>query len=112
VATIRIYNLAGVLVKTIYKNDNTQFATWNLRNESDLPVASGIYVIYVDMGNLGTKILKFAMVQQQTGVAELLTVVLMRLLESILPDVGRPNRSSNWRSTGMVVMLFVRLQIN
>ncbi len=65
VATIRIYNLAGVLVKTIYKNDNTQFATWNLRNESDLPVASGIYIIYVDMGKLGSKILKFAMVQQQ-----------------------------------------------
>ncbi len=65
VATIRIYNLAGVLVKTIYKNDNTQFATWNLRNESDLPVASGIYIVYVDMGKLGSKILKFAMVQQQ-----------------------------------------------
>ncbi len=65
VATIRIYNLAGTLVKTIYKNDNTQFAIWNLRNESDLPVASGIYIIDVDMGKLGTKILKFAMVQQQ-----------------------------------------------
>ena len=65
VATIRIYNLAGVLVRTIYKNDQTQFATWDLRNSSELPVASGIYIIYVDMGNLGKKILKFAMVQQQ-----------------------------------------------
>ena len=64
-ATIRVYNLAGLLVKTIYKDDNSQFATWDLRNQDSLPVASGIYIIYVDMGNLGTKILKFAMVQQQ-----------------------------------------------
>jgi hypothetical protein len=64
-ATIRIYNLAGVLVRTIAKNDQTQFAYWDLRNQSGLPVASGIYIVYVDMGSLGTKILKFAMVQQQ-----------------------------------------------
>jgi len=66
-ATIRIFNLAGVLVKTIQKHDaTTQFATWNLNNESNLPVASGIYIIHVDMSDLGkSKILKFALVQEQ-----------------------------------------------
>lgn len=64
-ATLRIYNLAGVLVRTIYKSDQSQFATWDLRNQSSLPVASGIYIIYVDMGQLGTKILKLALVQQE-----------------------------------------------
>ncbi len=64
-ATLRIYNLAGVLVRTINKNDQSQFATWDLRNQSFLPVASGIYIIYVDMGQLGTKILKLALVQQE-----------------------------------------------
>ncbi|HEY9166114.1 MAG TPA: T9SS type A sorting domain-containing protein [Candidatus Kryptonia bacterium] len=64
-ATIRIFNLAGVLVRTIEKNDASQFSSWDLRNSSDLPVASGIYIIYVDMGNLGTKILKLALVQQE-----------------------------------------------
>jgi hypothetical protein len=41
-ATIRIFNLAGVLVRTIQKTpDMGQFATWNLRNERAIPVASG-----------------------------------------------------------------------
>ncbi len=64
-ATIRIFNLAGVLVRTINKNDPSQFASWDMRNENSLPVASGIYIVYVDMGSLGTKILKLALVQQE-----------------------------------------------
>jgi hypothetical protein len=65
-ATIRIFTLAGVLVRTIEKDDETQFATWDLQNESGLPAASGIYLVHVDMPQLGkTKILKFALVQEQ-----------------------------------------------
>jgi len=64
-ATIRVFNLAGQLVKTIVKNDNTQFAKWDLKNESNLPVASGLYVAYIDMPSLGkTKILKLAIIQE------------------------------------------------
>jgi len=63
---IRIFNLAGVLVRTIRHTNGTQFDTWNLRNDANLPVASGIYVVYVDMPTLGkTKILKLALVQEQ-----------------------------------------------
>jgi hypothetical protein len=65
VATIRIFDLAGVLVKTIQKNDQTQFTTWNLQNDHNYPVASGVYVVYIDMPGLGTKILKLAIVQEQ-----------------------------------------------
>ncbi len=64
-ATIRIYNLAGILVRTIYKDDATQFAYWDLRNQGNLPVASGVYIVYVDMGQIGSKILKLALVQQE-----------------------------------------------
>ncbi len=65
-ATIRIFSLSGVPVKTITKNDATQFATWNLLNDHNLPVASGIYIIYVDMPTLGkSKILKLALVQEE-----------------------------------------------
>jgi hypothetical protein len=54
------------LVRTIEKDDETQFATWDLQNESGLPAASGIYLVHVDMPQLGkTKILKFALVQEQ-----------------------------------------------
>jgi hypothetical protein len=65
-ATIRIFNLAGVLVRTIEKDGNGQFQRWDLANESGLPVASGLYIAYIDMPEVGTtKILKVAIVQEQ-----------------------------------------------
>ncbi len=64
-ATIRIFNLAGVEVKVINHNGGN-FEQWNLENESNLPVASGLYIAYIDMPNIGqTKILKFAIIQEQ-----------------------------------------------
>ncbi len=65
-ATIRIFDLSGVLVKTINKNDPTQFIRWNLQNDNGYPVASGVYVVYVDMPSIGTtKVLKLAVVQEE-----------------------------------------------
>ena len=66
-ATIRIFNLAGVLVKTLIHSDaGSQFHDWNLRNDANLPVASGIYIVHVDLPDLGkTKILKLAIVQEE-----------------------------------------------
>lgn len=64
-ATVRIFSLAGILVRTLTKNDNTQFLDWNLLNESKLPVASGMYVAYVDCPGLGTKTLKLALILEQ-----------------------------------------------
>jgi hypothetical protein len=57
---IRLFNLAGDLVRTIDKNDNTSQATWNLQTENGLPIGSGIYVYHIDAGSLGTKIGKVA----------------------------------------------------
>lgn len=65
-ATIRIFNLAGVHVRTIQKDDVDQFQRWDLANESGLPVASGLYIAYIDLPELGeTKILKIAIIQEQ-----------------------------------------------
>ncbi len=65
-ATIRIFNLAGVLVKTIEKTDAGQFQRWDLANESGLPVASGLYIAYIEMPDVGTtKIVKLAVIQEQ-----------------------------------------------
>ena len=65
-ATVRIFNLAGVLVKTIEKDDQTQYLRWDLANQSGLPVASGLYLAYIEMPDVGTtKILKVAIVQEQ-----------------------------------------------
>ncbi len=63
---IRIFNLAGVLVKTIDKDDEGQFQRWDLANQDGLPVASGLYVAHIDMPELGkTKILKLAIIQEE-----------------------------------------------
>ncbi|MGA7836708.1 MAG: T9SS type A sorting domain-containing protein [Ignavibacteriaceae bacterium] len=65
-ATIRIFNLAGVMVRTIVKSGSDQFQRWDLNNENGLPVASGLYIAYVDMPDVGkTKILKFTIIQEQ-----------------------------------------------
>jgi hypothetical protein len=64
VATLNIMNLAGVRVRTLLKNDNTQFMNWDLKNEQGLPVAAGMYIIYIDMGSLGTKIVKLGIIPE------------------------------------------------
>jgi hypothetical protein len=64
--TVRIFNLAGVLVQKIEKIAPGQFLRWDLANQDGLPVASGLYIAYIDMPELGeTKILKLAIVQEQ-----------------------------------------------
>ena len=65
-ATIRVFNLAGVLVRTLQKNSNDQFYQWDLKNESGFPVAAGMYIVYVDMPDLGaTKTLKLGVIPEQ-----------------------------------------------
>ncbi|MBI1796571.1 MAG: T9SS type A sorting domain-containing protein [Candidatus Eisenbacteria bacterium] len=54
--TIRLFNLAGELVRTITKNDASSEAIWDLQSSRGLPVGSGIYVFHVDAPNVGTKI--------------------------------------------------------
>jgi len=65
-AKVRIFNLAGVLVRTIDKTDEGQFLRWDLANDSGLPVASGLYLAYIELTDLGeTTILKVAIIQEQ-----------------------------------------------
>jgi hypothetical protein len=64
-ATIRIFNLAGFMVRSIDHNGGT-FEQWDLNNSSGLPVGSGLYIAYIDMPDLGVnKILKFSIIQEQ-----------------------------------------------
>jgi hypothetical protein len=65
-AVIRIFNLAGHLVRTLQKSSDAQFLRWDLMNQRNYPVASGIYIAYVDLPDMGfTKTLKFSVIQQQ-----------------------------------------------
>ena len=66
-ATLRIFNLGGQMVRIITKTEATgQFVRWDLLNQNGFPVASGIYIVHIDMPDLGaTKILKLALVQEE-----------------------------------------------
>ena len=60
---IRIFNLAGHLVRTLEKNDPSQFLRWDLTNQYNWQIGSGIYICHVEMPDIGeTKIIKFAVV--------------------------------------------------
>lgn len=64
-ATVRIFNLAGQLVKTLTKDSETNELTWDLRNESRLKISSGMYIAHIEVPGVGEKIIKFAVVQRE-----------------------------------------------
>lgn len=65
-ATIRVFNLAGHLVRTLEKDNTSQFFQWDLTNEKNFPISSGIYICYVEMPDVGvTRILKLAVIMEQ-----------------------------------------------
>jgi len=46
--TVRIYNLAGQLVRTLEKNDpSTSVLEWDIETRNGLPVGSGVYIYHV-----------------------------------------------------------------
>ena len=62
--TIRIYSLGGHLVKRI-DHDGGAYENWDLRNEHAHRVASGIYIVHVEVPELGHKVLKLAILQPE-----------------------------------------------
>lgn len=55
---IRIYSSQGKLVKTMFKDSEATFQDWTLMNEKGIPVASGIYLIQIDVPGIGDRVLK------------------------------------------------------
>ena len=64
IATIRIFNLAGELVRIIRHTDGTQFETWDLTNMVGRSVGSGMYIVYIET-EFGAMVLKLAVIQPQ-----------------------------------------------
>jgi hypothetical protein len=57
---ISIFTVSGTLVKKISKGDaETTFVTWDLKNNANIPIAGGIYIIHVKAPNIGERTLKF-----------------------------------------------------
>ncbi|MGQ0828981.1 MAG: T9SS type A sorting domain-containing protein [Bacteroidota bacterium] len=58
---VSIYTLNGTLIRKITKDDSDAKASldWDLKNQAKIPVASGLYIIHVDVPQVGEKILKW-----------------------------------------------------
>ena len=63
--TIRLFNLAGDLVRTIEKNDDTSQATWDLNTDHGLPIGSGVYIFHIDAPGVGTTTGKVAVFMEK-----------------------------------------------
>lgn len=57
--TISIFNMGGTLVRLIDKDNPLTEQDWDLQNHIGVPIASGVYIIHIDAGELGEKIVKF-----------------------------------------------------
>jgi hypothetical protein len=56
--TIRIYSSNGKLIRTIKKDSPVTFQDWNLTNHANIPVASGMYLIHIEVPDIGERVVK------------------------------------------------------
>lgn len=61
-ATIRAYTLSGTLVRTLEKVPGTDYLAWDMRTEDGLPIASGIYLMHIEVPGVGERVMKFGAV--------------------------------------------------
>jgi hypothetical protein len=63
--TVRIYTIAGALVKTLYKDTTPTDGSlaWNLVSDDGMNIAFGLYIFHVDAPGIGEYIGKFAVVK-------------------------------------------------
>lgn len=66
--TVRIFTLDGRYVRTFVKDSPDPEIIWDLKNENGVPIASGIYIIHVDAGELGEKVVKFMAIMPSTDI--------------------------------------------
>ena len=66
VATIRVFTLNGTLIKTINKQSpGVATIPWNLTTDQNLPIASGMYLIHVEVPGVGSHTIKFGVVKKR-----------------------------------------------
>lgn len=57
--TINIFSTQGLLVKTFNKDDEATYIDWDLKNNSRVPIAGGVYIIHVNVPGKGERTLKW-----------------------------------------------------
>ncbi|MBL4668811.1 MAG: T9SS type A sorting domain-containing protein, partial [Flavobacteriales bacterium] len=64
--TISIYNINGTLMRRFKKADPKTSLDWELTNQVDVPIASGVYLIHIKVPNIGERTLKWFGVMKPT----------------------------------------------
>lgn len=59
VCTVKIYSTNGKLIRTFKKDSPITSLDWDLNNHKGIPVASGVYLIHVDVPDVGEVVVKF-----------------------------------------------------
>jgi hypothetical protein len=59
VCDISIYDLNGTLIRQFKKSDPMTSLEWDLKNHKNIPIASGTYIIHINIPNVGEKVLKW-----------------------------------------------------
>ena len=67
-ATIRIYTVSGSLVQTLRKDGASRSLDWDLQTSNNLPVASGMYLVHVDVEGVGERTLKLGVINRRTQI--------------------------------------------
>jgi len=57
--TISIFTPNGTMIRQIRKDNSMTYVEWDMKNTYSVPIASGVYIIHVDAGELGEKIVKW-----------------------------------------------------
>ncbi len=59
VCNIKIYTVNGKLIRTFKKDSEITSVDWDLNNHAGIPVAGGVYLIHVEVPDIGEVVLKF-----------------------------------------------------
>ena len=59
VCNITIMMTNGTVIRTIGKDSPLTFVEWDLKNDFNVPIASGIYLIHVEVPGVGEKVVKW-----------------------------------------------------
>jgi hypothetical protein len=57
--TVSIYNVSGKLVRQFKKDTEITSIDWDLKNSINVPIASGVYLIHVEVPGAGERVIKF-----------------------------------------------------
>lgn len=68
---VRIFDTSGKLIRAFDKDSPITSIDWNLQNSQFIPIASGMYIIHVDVPDIGEKIVKLFVTMRQPDLENL-----------------------------------------